>query len=139
MGGTTFGKHSRNQTMKLTEEEKELILKQRAKKKAAEPIKKGTLRHDLFRADSYDTYIEVNVSEFELESFLTAEKMEKVAALLREQLFGGDKIAKGTKFFCYLDNGKEKWVGDSGYSGYRFYGDWAAEHLEDIKEIKGDK
>jgi hypothetical protein len=127
--------------MKLTEEEKELILKQRAKKKAAEPIKSGVLQHDLFKVcDSFAYYtIEIDVSEMDSNTgWETEEGIDKISALCREQLLRSDKIPKGTKFFCYMTDGGGEWVGDSGYSGYAFYNDWAAEHLEDIKEIKGD-
>jgi len=125
--------------MKLTEEEKELILKKRAEKKAAEPIKSGVLRHDLFEVDSYGGNIEIEIEQGDLlDRFLTVEKIEEVAAICREQLFGGYRLPKGSRFFCYLKYGAEEWAGDSGYSGYRFDRCWAAEHLENIKEIEGD-
>lgn len=115
--------------MKLTKEEKALILERRKQaeikeqEKAKYASKIGYLKENLYaiHVDRHD--IEENWLNTE------AEKDEFLKRCVRLICKPGDV------FDCYIDNGKENWY-DREYGLEGLSAEWAQEHLTNIQDVK---
>lgn len=114
--------------MKLSKEEKELVIKLRAEKASEKPFKIAYAKHDLYIFHSHDMNYEISGWLFSPE-----EKNEEIANFISEfELV----VNKGVKFECYLgDDGIPSWY-DTEYGLEYLSEDWAEKNLEKFKLIK---
>lgn len=113
--------------MKLTEEEKQIILNKRNKEEEAKPKKTGILKHDLYFPQQLDFQgYNPNVPITYSTLLETVEKFKSTFI----------RIPKGTEFHCYVEDNQELWHDiEDGYIEYKNY-EWAKENLEKIKKYK---
>ena len=114
--------------MKLSEEEKQLILEKRRQKEAEKPIKVGYLKHDLYRIPSE----KFNLLRFDW--MITKDQKEKLINILNEDIVL--ELPKGSEFDCYLERGNECWYDQDSGSIAGADSEWAKEHLKDIKSLR---
>lgn len=123
--------------MKLSKEEKELILQKRQEEEKNRPQKEGFLKHDLVYFDS--RYVEFDIGDIidkEEGYYLTTDSVAKIIQRCRNLLSVNTiGVKKGTRFDCFIDDGVEKWYDDAGIGIEEYSKEWAALHLEKIKEI----
>jgi hypothetical protein len=124
--------------MKLTSEEKELVLKHREQNALNKPQKVGYLKMDLF---SYDTDFGSggNGLAFYRESdnglWLCDKEVMKTWVRQFKEHFKLE-IPKGIKFVCFIDkDGKESWFDDENYGMEDRSRGWAETFLEKIYEL----
>lgn len=113
--------------MKLTEEEKELIIEKRKKEELNKPYKIGYLAHDL--------YYRLGEDRHKFDNWLFTQSEYEAEILSFKDRF--ELIEKGTEFTGYLNaDGNEEWY-DCGPGCIEVYGrDWADKHLERIKIVR---
>ncbi|CAB4196925.1 hypothetical protein UFOVP1290_445 [uncultured Caudovirales phage] len=111
--------------MKLTEEEKQLILKKRIEDEDQKPIKTGILKHNLYS---------VSENKFNFRGWLFDENER--SALLEEFESMFHIISEGIAFDCYLNDGQECWYDAEGIGIEGMDSAWANKHLKDIKIVK---
>jgi len=123
--------------MKLTAEEKELIVKKRAQEESQKPKKVGVLKHDLFYFSGRRPTVEIDVNDIvEKENwYFTKSSVEEIVNRCKK-IFEEIQIPKGTICTCYIENGVESWFDDTG-NIESYDEDWAKDNLENIKSIKG--
>ena len=112
--------------MKLTEEEKQIIIDKRKKEEEAKPKKTGILKHDLYHPTKmcFEGYDPNKTITYKL--FLEIVENFKSTFV---------KIPKGTEFNCYIEDDHELWHNaETGYIEYR-NSNWAKENLEKIKKL----
>jgi hypothetical protein len=108
-----------------------LAAKKHEEEEAAENCVKreGFLKEDLY---SYDKTV---VSELEESGFLefwlyTAKEKETI-------IFNSFALVlkKGTRFVCFIDNGKESWFDDVNYGIEEMDAYWAGKYLENVRDV----
>lgn len=112
--------------MKLTDEEKAIILAKREKEEVNKPYKKGNLKHNMYY---------LNDLEYEMDSefVVTAEERIELINLFKENF---NLIKKGLGFTCYLnEEGQEEWCDNGPGCCVDYPKEWADEHLENIKVL----
>lgn len=122
--------------MKLTQEEKELILKQRADNDDAKPKKVGYLKMNLY---SYDVDRRSCSLGFVRESDNGMWLCEKETMNNWIKDFKSHfecVLPKGTEFVCYIDGGEESWYDNINYGLEDMRSAWAEQYLTNIKWIK---
>jgi hypothetical protein len=118
--------------VKLTKEEKELIVERRKQAEAKEQEKAvyaskiGYLKEKLYtiHVDKYEIEERWLYTEVEKDNFL-----QRCVRLICEP---------GDVFDCYIDNGKENWY-DRKYGLEGLSVEWAKEHLINIQDVKLSK
>ena len=124
--------------MKLTKEEKELILQKRKQAESNKPKFTGVLKHDLYWVDECGPEITIDITKVIVKNgwFLTSENLKELTKLFEKRIGKYIKIEKGSLFDCYIENGKESWYDSVSFGIESEDSDWARKNLEDIKEIK---
>jgi len=113
--------------MKLTEEEKQIILKKREKEDRNKPKKTGVAKTNIY------TRIDI---DFPIDSwfFNTTEKDDCIKKFADTFELA---IKKGNSFSCFIDeDGEESWFDDIGYGFEQMNSEWAAKYLDNIRSIK---
>lgn len=113
--------------MKLTEEEKQLIIKKRQKEEDQKAKKIGYLKHDLFILNDWNPEEDLDL--------LFDEKAKSKIILKFQKAF--ELVAhKGAQFDCYIDEyNQEQWY-DQEYGIEGVSSEWAKKHLTKIKNVK---
>lgn len=105
--------------MKLTEEEKELIIKHRKKEEAKKPKKIGFLKEDLYKVEDLEYYI--------YERFFSTSEKEQLIEHFKSNI--KLVLSKGSKFVCYIRNDQEQWFDDHNCGIEYMSEEWAAKYL----------
>jgi len=108
-------------------------LRELADKKEDFPVKEAFLKQDFYWIESNDSKLQKIVAEAEDYSRLDASKL----ASLKHQfstLFT-ISVKKGTRFVCYIEDGRECWYDDTNFGIENMNGDWAKQHLNNIRAI----
>jgi hypothetical protein len=119
--------------MKLTSEEKQLILEKRAQEEASKPKKHGVLKHDLYGLSIRSPELRINISDIvedQMGYFVTAQSIKAIFEKVKEEIEADTPDApKGTKFDCYIDDGEELWYDAEGIGIEEVDSEWAKKHL----------
>lgn len=120
--------------MKLTLEEKELILKKRKEEDDEKPKKVGYLKEDLYSyANDRDCDLHF-CSDLSMDFWLATEQQKE--NFIKEFVEHFKRVLKkGDKFVCFIVNGKEEWYDDVNYDVECMNKEWAETYLENIKSI----
>jgi len=111
--------------MKLTEEEKKIILNKRKEEESNLPKKRGILKHNLY----YNSH---NI--FGINNYLFTEKQKN--DLINDFASNFTLVPKGTEFICYLDEGDESWYDCADGCIEAADSDFAKQNLEKIEIIR---
>lgn len=119
-------------SMKLTQEETDLIIEKRKQDTMNYVTKHGVLKHDLFLNDYTVMF---NVNWMEGEDFSTEEDIPNMVARFEKQIRDW-KIPAGTKFISVLNlhSMKEIWVDDGNDKEYHL--EFKPRHIEKHLDIK---
>lgn len=113
--------------MKLTEEEKQIIIDKRIKEEGSKPKKTGILKHDLYIST------DMSFEDYPMNETLTYDQLLEYVEKFKESFV---KHPKGMEFECYIENGIESWSDvEDGYIECQD-AQWAKENLEKIKKYK---
>lgn len=124
--------------MKLTQEEKELIIAKRKAEDETKPKKTGILRQSLFILSSPSPEITFNVQHIidkEKGWWISRDSILGIVEQIKDELMSEVVAPAGTKFVCYIVNGEELWYDDHNIDIEEMDSDWAQKHLTDIKPI----
>jgi hypothetical protein len=117
--------------MKLSAEEKELILKKRQAKETDKPQKTAVAKTDIWVGDT--TSWRLN------EWVFTPEEKDQQLEEIIDNLFTL-AIKKGESFTCFInEDGEEEWYDDVGYGIECMDAKWAEKYLTNIRPIKKGK
>ena len=122
--------------MKLTKEEKDLILKKRLDEESTRPKKTATLKVDLYEYDTDDRSCDLGYYRESENYMCLCEKhtMDKWIKEFKEHFVL--ELPKGTPFVCYIyGDGKEYWFDDVNYGIEEMGSEWASKFLENVKDI----
>ena len=112
--------------MRLTEEEKKLILDKREAEESKLLKKTGVLKEDLF-------IFEGDVkNDFNGRWLFSLREKESLMRKIEDRFT--HSLSAGSIFDCYIDNGIEFWF-DREYGLENLSADWAKDHLKDIKPV----
>jgi len=114
--------------MKLSEEEKKIILDKRKEKEDSLPKKIGFLKEDIFS-------IKDGSSDFEYPNWILSrsEKEECIAKFISEFELA---VPAGSQFNCYVDSAQEQWYDSVNYGIEGMPAIWAKKYLINIKDVK---
>ena len=122
--------------MKLTEEEKQIILEKRRKKEVEKREKEEVEKSKKIAYLKEDLYFCQNDFDVDFyDTFITKIVRDEIIQKITEQF----KLAvpKGTEFVCFIEkNGEESWYDNAGYGIEYCSSDWAKKHLINIKKMK---
>ena len=90
------------------------------------PVKKATLKHDLYHING-----EIRLYDH-LEWFST---LEEVNNFIQSYIKNDIDLKKGAVFTCFDDNGNDSWFDDEGFGVEGAGQEWADKHLENIKDV----
>lgn len=126
--------------MKLTEEEKELILKKREEEEAKLPKFKANLKHDLFCINAGRPEIRIHIRDIvnDYGWYTPQEALDKISKKFNERMqeLSRPILKKGAEFVCYIENGFESWYDYEGWGVEERDSDWAKQNLENIRPYK---
>lgn len=125
--------------MKITEEEKELILRKREKDLEDSIYRSAISKCDLY----YCSFDQMGccgsgimfVEEFDY-SFVSKEDIEKALEKIKNIYDSYLVLKKGTKFVSYLENGVEEWYDDERFGIEGMENDWAEKYLTNFKQLR---
>lgn len=116
--------------MKLTEEEKEIILAKRKEEEKLKPKKTAIAKANIYTRKDIDFPVD---SWF----FNTTEKDDCIKEFADTFELA---IEKGDSFSCFLEeDGEESWYDNIGYGFENMSSEWAKKYLENIRPIKKNK
>jgi len=122
--------------MKLTEEEKQLILEKRRKENELKFKKTGILKHDVYSlpTNGYSQFA-FDLSDIIQEHgwFINREVVLDIVEQIKDQLLS-TVIPSGTKFESYMIDGKELWY-DQNEDVLDMDSNWASKNLINIKNL----
>jgi hypothetical protein len=125
--------------MKLTEEEKQLILEKRRKENELNFKKTGILKHDVYGlpTNGYSQFafdLRDIIEEHGL--FVPKEVVLGIVEQIKDELLSTEwLIPSGTKFESYMIDGKELWY-DQNEDVCDMDSTWASKNLKNIKKLK---
>ena len=124
--------------MKLTDEEKKMILAKRIEDDKNTPKKTGRLKHDLIYLDIRGGSIDTDVSDIinKYGYYIPEIEIDKIIERFRNQLKSATIIETDTPFDCYIDCNQEQWYDSIGEGIEGMDAEWAKLHLTDIKKYK---
>jgi 5-methylcytosine-specific restriction endonuclease McrBC regulatory subunit McrC len=116
--------------MKLTAEEKQLILEKRAEEESKKPKKHGVLKHDLYGLSIYSPELRIDIRDIiegQMGYFVNRQSVDAII----EKVKGEIELSapKGTKFDCYIDDGEELWYDAESIGIEEVDSEWAKLHL----------
>lgn len=116
--------------MKLTEEEKQVILDKRKQENLEKPQKIAILKHNLYYiSNNYTSWLN-NPDE----CFVSKKDINDLIKSIKENF--ELTITKGTEFVCFIEkNGQESWYDNENYGVECMSYTWAQEHLVNIKNL----
>ena len=123
--------------MKLTEEEKQIILEKRKKENEIKYPKTGILKHDVYGlpTNGYSQFafdLRDIIEEHGL--FVPKEVVLGIVEQIKDELLS-TVILSGTKFESYMIDGKELWY-DQNEDVCDMDSTWASKNLKNIKKLK---
>jgi hypothetical protein len=123
--------------MKLTEEEKQIILEKRKKENELKYPKTGILKHDVYGlpTNGYSQFafdLRDIIEEHGL--FVPKEVVLGIVEKIKDELLS-TVILSGTKFESYMIDGKELWY-DQNEDVCDMDSTWASKNLKNIKKLK---
>jgi hypothetical protein len=123
--------------MKLTEEEKQIILEKRKKENEIKYPKTGILKHDVYGlpTNGYSQFafdLRNIIEEHGL--FVPKEVVLGIVEQIKDELLS-TVIPSGTKFECYRIDDKEFWD-DENEDVFDMDSNWASKNLKNIKKLK---
>jgi len=113
--------------LKLTPEEEWLILQRRKSEEAKKPKKIGFLKEDMYEFNPPP-------GKFGVWNFFTFSETNSLIKEFKECF--KKTLPAGSKFICYIENGKESWYDDENLGFVELSSDWARKHLENIRLYK---
>ena len=113
--------------LKLTPEEEWLILQRRKSEEAKKPKKIGFLKEDMYEFNPPP-------GKFGLWNFFTFSETNSLIKEFKE-CFKKTLLA-GSKFICYIENGKESWYDCDNFGYERLNSDWAKENLINVRPYR---
>jgi hypothetical protein len=121
--------------MKLTEEEKQIILEKRKQENWDRPKIQGFLRHDLTENPFYGSS---NFGKhFPPEYYITKEEFLDGIEKIKKEFDDDLTISKGSRFVCYIDeDGTEEWYDGVNFGIEGMGEEWSKKHLENIRKIR---
>jgi len=120
--------------MKLTKEEREVILKLRKEQDENSPKKRGYLVKDLYSYPCSDCDFTPIFESSEPFWLCDKNQIDKWKQEFDENF--KKVLKKGAEFVCYIINNEEHWYDDENYGVEDMNASWAKKYLSNIKDIE---